>query len=175
MMCIITTNMLQEYCHGVCSRHGRTRPSSGAQGSQWECRQTLFSTIWHSTHKHMDTLPVLLYFPAFRFVKFLSRALSALFRTHIMTDCCICICIQKQANGNTIQHICHGAIGYTGSVVSANNYWAGNPKFAGSNLRDDSFYERSCWLFSTWTLKSVDPNMVDLICLKNRYILFLSD
>ncbi len=140
-------------CAWSVQQHGRTRPSSGVQGSQRECRQTLFSTIWHSAHKHTDALPVLLYFPAFRFVKFLSQALSALFRTHIMSDCCICICIQKQANGNAIQHVCYGTFGYTGSVLWANNYWTGNPKFAGSNLRDDSFYEGSCWLFFNMDLE----------------------
>ncbi len=101
-------------------------------------------------HGHPSRAPL---FSSFLFVKFLSRALTALFRTRIMMDCCICICLQKQANGNTIPHICYGAIGYTGSVASANNYWAGNPKFAGSNLRDDSFYEGSCWLFFNMDLE----------------------
>ncbi len=126
-------------------------PRVERQGSQRECRQTLFSNnlaLLHTqAHGHPSCAPL---FPAFCFCQVLSRALTALFRKHIMMDCCICICIQKQQT-ETQYHTLLWSYCYTGSVASQIPTEAGNPKFAG-------FISQGMTLSrAALTLKSVDP------------------
>ncbi len=120
---------LAVWCAWSVQQTWRTRTSSGEQGSQRECRQTLFSTnSWHSTHKHTDTLPVLLYFPAFCFVKFPVTGIDCfipdtyydgLLHMHMFTE-------TSKRKHNTTHMLLE--LWYTGSVASANKLLSWKPK-----------------------------------------------